>query len=153
MSEAAIDATIRWCLRNLGSSYSFYLGDGLPGLFRSMFPDSTIAEKICLQKYKYAYSINYGIAPHFCSILMNNVKDSELFAISFEKCLNTVIQIRQMDLVVNFWDNVVNKVYTCYLNSTFAGHARHQDLFEHFISALDTLDLKSCYRYLWIVSM
>ena len=153
MSEAAIDATIRWCLRNLVSSYSFYLDDGLPGLFRSMFPDSTIAEKICLQKYKYAYSINYGIAPHFCSILMKNVKDSELFAISFDKCLNTVIQIRQMDLVVNFWDNVVNKVYTCYLNSTFAGHARRQNVFEHFISALDTLDLKSCYRYLWIVSM
>ena len=153
MSEAAIDAEIRWCLRNLVSFYSVYSGDGLPGLFRSMFPDSTIAEKIYLQKYKYAYSINYGIASNFCSILMNNVKDSQFFAVSFDKCLNTVIQIRQMDLNVNFWDNVVNNVCTRYLSSTFAGHVRHQDLFEHFVSALDSLDLKSCYRYLWMVSM
>ena len=31
---------------------------------------------------------------------------------------------------------------TCYLDSTFIGHAWHQDLFEHFISTLDSLDLK-----------
>ena len=31
---------------------------------------------------------------------------------------------------------------TCYLDSTFIGHARHQDLFKHFILALDLLDLK-----------
>ena len=47
-----------------------------------------------------------------------------------------------MDLVVNVWDNVVNKVSTLYLDSTFIGHARHQDLFKRFISALDSLNLK-----------
>ena len=56
--------------------------------------------------------------------------------------LNTVIQMGQMDIVVNFWDNVVNKVCTRYLDSTFIGHVRHQDLFEDFISASDSLDLK-----------
>ena len=39
--------------------------------------NSTFDEKFCLQKDKCAYFINYGIAPHFCSILMNNVKDSK----------------------------------------------------------------------------
>ena len=48
----------------------------------------------------------------------------------------------QMDIVVNFWDNVVNNECTCYLDSTFIGHLQHQGLFEHFISALDLLDLK-----------
>ena len=47
-----------------------------------------------------------------------------------------------MDLVINFWDNVVNKVYTRYLGSTFMGHAQYQNLFAHFISVLDSLDLK-----------
>ena len=140
--EAAIDAEIRWCLKNVVSSYSFRPCDGLADLFRSMFPDSTIDEKFCLQKDKCAYSINYGIAPHFRSILMNNVKDSEFYAILFDESLNTVIQMGQMDLVVNFCDNVVNKVCTRYLDSTFIGHARHQNLFEHFISALDSLHLK-----------
>ena len=48
----------------------------------------------------------------------------------------------ERDLLVNFWDNVVSKLCTCYLSSTFIGRARHQDLFKHFISALDSLDLK-----------
>ena len=74
-----------------------------------MFPDSTIAEKFCLQKDKSAYFINYDIAPHFRSILMDNVKDSEFYAISFDESLKTVIQTGQMDLVANFWDNVANK--------------------------------------------
>ena len=47
-----------------------------------------------------------------------------------------------MDLVINFWDNVVNKECTRYLDSTFIGHEQHRDLFEHFISALASLDLK-----------
>ena len=54
---------------------------------------------------------------------MNNVKDSEFYAISFDKSLNPVIQMGQMDLLVNFWDNVVNKVCTHYLDSAFIGHA------------------------------
>ena len=115
--------------------------DGFADLFRSMFPDSTIAEKFCLQKDKCAYFIYYGIAPHFRSILMNNVKDSELYAISFDESLNTVIQMGEMDLV-SFWKNVLNKVCTCYLDSTFICYARNQDHFEHFILALDSLDLK-----------
>ena len=73
---------------------------------------------------------------------MNNVKDSSFYAISFDESLNTVIQMGQMDIVVNFWENVINKVCTHYLDSTFIGHVWHQDLFEHFISVLDSLDLK-----------
>ena len=142
MQEAATDAEIRWCLKYMVYSYSFRSCDGLANLFRNIFPDSTIAEKFCLQKGKYEYFINYGIVPHFDSFLMNNVKDSAFYAISFEESSNTVIQMGQMDIVVNFWDNVVNEVCTRYLDSTFIGHVRHQDLFEDFISATDSLDLK-----------
>ena len=53
-----------------------------------MFPDSNIAEKFCLQKVKCTYFINYVIALHFPSILMNNVKDSEFYAISFDGSLH-----------------------------------------------------------------
>ena len=73
---------------------------------------------------------------------MNNVKDSEFYAVSFDENLNTFIQMGQMDLFVNFWVDVFNKLCICYLNSTFTGLAWHQDLFEHLISALDSWDLK-----------
>ena len=149
MPEAATDAEIRWCLKNVVSSYLFCSCDGLTDLVRIMFPDSTITEKFCLQKEKCAYFSNYGIAPHFRSMLLNIVKDSEFCAILFDKSLNIVIQMGHIDLVVNFWGIVVNKVCTCYLNSTFIGHAWHQDLFEHVILALDSLDLKK----LLLVSM
>ena len=120
VSEAATDAEIMWVLKNVVSFYSFCSCDGLTDLFGGMFPDGTIAEKVCLQKDKCAYFIDYGIAPHFRSILMNNLNDSE---ISIDESLNTVIQMRQTDLLVNFWDNVVRKLCTCYLSSTFIDHA------------------------------
>ena len=84
-TEAATDAELRWCPKYVVSSYSFGSCDGLADLFSSMFPDSTIAEKFCLQKGKCAYFINYGIALHFPSILMNNVKDSAFYAILLHK--------------------------------------------------------------------
>ena len=111
--EAATDADIRWCLKHVVFFYSFHSRDGLADLLRSMFPDSTIAEKFCLQKDKCAYFINYVIAPHFHPTLMNNVKDSEFYAVSFDE---TLIQMGQMDLVVNNWENVVDKVCTHYLD-------------------------------------
>ena len=94
VSEAATDAEIMWVLKNVVSSYSFCSCDGLTDLFGSMFPDSTIAEKVCLQKDKCAYFIDYGITPHFRSILMNNLNDSEFYMISIDESLNTVIQMR-----------------------------------------------------------
>ena len=87
------------------SCYSYFLSDALVDLLRSMFLDTTIAEKLCLQKEKRAYFINYIIAPHFRSILVNNVKDPEFYTILFDGSTNTVIQMGQMDLVVIFWDN------------------------------------------------
>ena len=60
----------------------------------------------------------------------------------FTKVSNAIIQMGQMDIVVNFWDNLVNNECTHYLNSTFIGHVRYQDLFKHFISVLDLLHLK-----------
>ena len=99
--EAATDGDIRWCLKHVVFFYSFHSCDGLADLFRSMFPDSTIAEKFCLQKVYCAYFINYVIAPDFHPTLMNNVKDSEFYAVSFDESSNTLIQMGQMDLLVN----------------------------------------------------
>ena len=45
-----------------------------------------------------------------------------------------------MDLVVNYWDDVLNRVCTRYLDSTFVGHSRSNDLLEHFLLGLQSLD-------------
>ena len=94
--EATKDAEIWWCLKNMVFSYSYRSSDGLADLFTSVFPDSTSAEKFFLQKDKCAYFINYGIGPHFRSIFVSNVKNSEFHAVSFDESLNTVIQMGQI---------------------------------------------------------
>ena len=99
MPEAATDAEILWCLKIVVSSYSFGSCDGVADMFRR---------------------IGYVM---FCSTLMENVKDSVFYAVLFDKSLKTIIQMGQMDLVANFWENVANKVCTCYLDSTAIDHA------------------------------
>ena len=37
--------------------------------------------------------LNYGIAPHFRSILVDEVQKSEYYAASFDESLNSVIQM------------------------------------------------------------
>ena len=109
-------------------------------LFKAMFPDSAIAEKFSLQKDKCAYYLNYRIASHFRSILVDEVQKSEYYSASFDESQNSVIQMGQMDLVVNYWDDVQNRVCTWYLDSTFVGHSRSNDLLEHFLLGLQSLD-------------
>ena len=122
------------------SSFSFCSCDGLSGLFKAMFPDSAVAEKFSLQKDKCVYYLSYGITPHFRSILVDEVQKSEYYTASFDESLNSVIQMGQMDLVVNYWDDVLNRVCTRYLDSSFVGHSRSNDLLEHFLLGLQSLD-------------
>ena len=136
MSEWVTDGKIRWTLKNALSSFSFGCWDGLSGLFKAMLPDSAVAEKFYPQKDKCAYYLNYGIAPHFRSILVDEVQKSEYYAASFDESLNSVIQIGQMDLVVKYWDDVLNRVCTRYLDSSFVVHSRSND----FLLGLQSLD-------------
>ena len=77
MSDSVTDAEIRWTLKIVLSYFSIRSGDGLSSLFKAMFPDNAVAEKFSLQKDKCAYYLNYGIARHFRSILVDDVQKSE----------------------------------------------------------------------------
>ena len=127
MSDSVTDAQIRWTLINVLLSFSLCSCDGLSGLFKAMFPDSAVAdsavETFSLQKDKCTYYFNYGIAPYFQSSLVDEVQKSECYAASFDESLNSVIKIGQMGLVVNCWDDVLNRLCTQYLDSTFVGHS------------------------------
>ena len=138
--DSVTDAEIRWTLKNVMSSFSERSSDGLSDLFKAMFPASAIAKKFCLQKDKCGYFINYGIAPHFRSVLVDDIMKSEFFAVSFDESLNEMIQLGQMDLVVNYWCDSINRVNTRYLDSTFMGHARSSDLLKHFLKASKPLN-------------
>ena len=78
---------------------------------------------LCLPKDKCSYYLNYDIASHFLPILVSNEKKLEFYTILIDESLNLIMQMGQINLVVTFWDNIVNKVCTGYLGSTFVDHA------------------------------
>lgn len=69
----------------------------LNDLFRSMFPDSTVAQKFKLSKTKCAYLINFGLGVYYHKLLISEVKESPFFTLCFDESLNPVLQNCQMN--------------------------------------------------------
>ena len=55
-----------------------------------MFPDSQIAKSFKLAADKIRYTANFGIAPYFKNLLVDDVKKSDCYVTSFDKNLNAI---------------------------------------------------------------
>ena len=110
-----------------------------------MFPDSSIAINMSLQKTKMAYNILYGIAPFFQKQLTNKINgECNSILIAFDESLNKVAKKSQMDIHVRFWDSSKKSanVTTKYFNSGFLNHASATDLLDSFLVSLKDLKRK-----------
>ena len=74
-----------------------------------MFPDSKIHDQYSMGKSKCSYIVNFGLGPFFQNELIERVKKSPFFAISFDESLNETIKKQQMDIVVSYWDSITQK--------------------------------------------
>ena len=74
---------------------------------------------------------------------MNN---SDNYVISFHESLNDITQNCQMDILVRYFDSIDRKVRVRYLDSKVLGHSAHQDLFDHFSSAIMKLNSNKIYQ-------
>ena len=54
--------------------------------------------------------ITFGINPYFASLLLEDTKHSDNFAISSDESLNSVTANEQTDTVIKFWDKLNSKV-------------------------------------------
>ena len=54
---------IYWALKCTKENWSGNSCDNNNTLFTTMFPDSEIAKKFCMNRTKYSYITNFGIAP------------------------------------------------------------------------------------------
>ena len=70
---------------------------------------------------KTSYVTTYGLAPYFHSLLLQKISSSPHQVVSFDESLNNSIQKGQMDLLIHYWDNDADRVYTCYMGSEFMG--------------------------------
>ena len=136
-----LNAEIRWVLKHVVSGYSDNSVTDSIDLFKVMFPDSKIAPLMELGKDKLKYLANYGIAPYFQEILKEEVSTSEWFSISYDESLNKSVQESEMDLVLRYWDDMIEKVQVRYWDSMFLGHTKAVDLLKSINDGLTGLDL------------
>ena len=135
-------ADILWALEMVQSNFSGNSCDNKFLLFQKMFPDSTIAKSSSMQRTKFAYTVNFGLAPFFFSDLLKKVKKSPFFAISFDESLNDQLEKVQMDFIVRFWDEITKRVETRYFGLEFLKYSNATALKQSFDKALKELDAK-----------
>ena len=87
-----------------------------------MFPDSQLAKSFKLGADKMRYSINFGLASFFKSLLYEDIKKLRCFVAGFDESLNPVIQTCKMDIVIRFFTESKDLVESRYWNSKFLGH-------------------------------
>jgi hypothetical protein len=124
------------------SHYSLNSCRGVGQIFKSMFPDSNIAERMSIYSNKTTYLVNYALAPYFHSQLVSSIAAAKDFVVCFDESLNSIAQREQMDLVIRFWNIAENKVECRYLTSIFLGHTTSADILDKFIDGLREVGLK-----------
>ena len=61
--------------------------------------------------------LNFGIAPYFKLILIQNIKGSSCYIVSFDESLNDMTQSCKMDLLLRYFDEIDFKVKVRYYDS------------------------------------
>ena len=77
--SACQKAEIMWALKHVYNGLSDNSAKNVVDLFKTMFPDSKVAEKKRLEPNKLKYVVNHGIAPYLKEMLENEVKNSDWF--------------------------------------------------------------------------
>ena len=143
-SGDVLRAEVLWSIKVVLSHFSVNSCTGMPELFRSMFPDSSIAKEFKIYKTKCSYIICFGLAPYFKELFMRKLKEADCkFVISFDESLNRILQEELMDLIVHLWDKERQKVSMLYYGSKFLGHTTSKDLLSNFREALGALSMSN----------
>ena len=51
---------------------------------------------------KCTYYINFGIAPYFKDLLLEEIKSAKFIVVSYDETLNTILKKEQIDILVRF---------------------------------------------------
>ena len=84
------------------SSFCFCLD--LNEILETMFLDSQIAKSLRLSKTKCSYCLVIGLASYFKETLIESIKCSLPYSVSFDESLNHHLQEEQTDVQVGYWD-------------------------------------------------
>lgn len=138
---------IMWCLHAIRYNLSLRALSSAVDVCKFSFPAEPIAQGMSLSHQKAKYSIIHGIAPHFNKLLIDEVKQSDMYSVSYDEALNKVSQKGQMDIQVRYLKG--HEVQTRYLTSCFLGHARASDLVQAFSTGVAELDEEKIIQVCW----
>ena len=72
-------------LKSIVSNWSANSIDGMSQLFQCMFTDSAIAKDFRLSNTKLTYITNFGIAPYFHQLCIDELKNCNCYSPSFDE--------------------------------------------------------------------
>ena len=79
--------------------------------------------------------------PHFQQELVVSTKQSPYISLSFDESLNDVLQEKQMDVVIHFWNAIAKKIEVHYLDSKFLKRPNAINLLNKLLEAMNTFPL------------
>ena len=91
-------------------------------------------------KTKSRCTILYGIAPEFKRVLVCDVKFSPFCTVSFDESFNAGLQMCQIDVVVQFWNDKTGLAETKYFDSQFFRRPTAQNLFDSLNESMSELE-------------
>ena len=127
-------AEILQALKVGNCNMSFASTSGDTKRFQEMFPDSNIGKKYCQGETKTKYTIQFGIAPHVKSKLLEDFAGSP-FSFKFDETTTSQVK-KQYDGYITYMSALNNTVVTAYAGSLFVGHCTSVDLLADFFAFL-----------------
>ena len=106
-----------------------------------MFADSPIAKGFHPSVDNIRCMTNYGIAPYYKGLLIDSLKKSDCFVVSFDESLNNFVKSCGRVLLLRYSDSDDFTVKFCYYDSRFFNHTNHQDLVKQFSDVMKQLDV------------
>ena len=122
-NDQVSQAEILWALKSVKSAFSYRNSDDVDELFRTMFPDSKIAQKFSIRHSKMSYVISHGLGPYFRDQLIKDIKNCQRFALCFDEQTNNQNK-KQLDLYFRYWSSQKGLVVTRYYRTILLGHAQ-----------------------------
>ena len=131
-----------WALKSVQHGFSYQSSDETGELFRTMFPDSKIAEKFSIQQSKMFYVVSHGLGPYFYSGVVEEVKRCQRYVLCFDEQTNNQNK-QQLDLLLRYWQAEREMVVTRFCRTVSLGHAQSTVVVDSILDAFraDGIDI------------
>ena len=131
-------AEILWAMKVILNHYSLRSCLGISSLFQTMFNDSEVAKRFFLSKTKCGYLVNFGLAPYYERLLLDEILKAPYYTVLFDETLNKIVQEEQMDIYIRYWSEESIMVKTKYLDSQFMKRPNAENVSQAIRSTLNT---------------